>query len=228
MEDIKNKEIESVKALISILAKKGYILKSELECILRGCRNNSFILGDLEKLMYACAENVDYIDDGVDGIVRMGLEIYKKIILLGYEDLYQYLEIESDASDEEILTTLKKRKERYCEADIECLIENNGRQTYEAILRSKDILEEMQLRRSFNVLSLKNSEYCRYLNEIVLAAFVDKATAKSLLDVFVSDMGFVVERDVDKEMFQKETLDNSFIKEQDRKKLSDKMEYNRQ
>lgn len=227
MDDFKNNEIESIKALIMLLAKRGYILKSELECILRGCRHNSFVLDDVEKLMHTCIDDVNYVDDiGTTHIVRTGLELQNKINLLGFEDVYEYLEIESDVSDEEIIDALKKKKERDCDEDVKYLIENNGRQTYEAILRSKEVIEEMQLRQSFNVLNLRQSEYLGYINEIILVAFVDESAAKMLMDGFVASMGFVVERELDKRIDNKEKDNIYLIEEQGQNELDNAIQKN--
>lgn len=232
MDELKNNEIESIKTLIRLLSKKGYVLRSELEHILRGCRSNSFVLSDVENLMRECIEeDVDYVDDRVtDSIVRIALEIQKKIELMGYEDLYEYLEVESDASNEEVLYAIKRKKEQYHNSNLECLIENNGRQTYEAVLRSKEIIKELQLRQSFTILSLKNSEYRRYISDIVVMAYIDEKMAKTLLDGIVINMGFVVEKDIEKTVESEEKVDKYLVGthlEQDQKRQESINEKNR-
>jgi len=121
---------------------------------------------------------------------------------------------------------LKKKKERDCDEDVKYLIENNGRQTYEAILRSKEVIEEMQLRQSFNVLNLRQSEYLGYINEIILVAFVDESAAKMLMDGFVASMGFVVERELDKRIDNKEKDNIYLIEEQGQNELDNAIQKN--
>lgn len=223
MDERKTKEIESIKALITLLARKGYILKSELESILTGCRCNAFVLNDLEKLMQECiGEDIDYIDDCGASLVHIALEIQEKIKLMGYEDLFTYLELDPDASDEEILIALKKKKNWECDDNVRFLIDHNGRQTYEAILRSKEIMEQLQLRQHFHVSRIRNSEYRSYLNDLILLAFLDEKTAMMVLDGMVSWMAFSVEPDVQQCIEGKERLDAYLVEiseDQDQKRL---------
>lgn len=84
----------------------------------------------------------------------------------------------------------------------------------------------MQLRQSFNVLKLRQSEYLGYINEIILVAFVDESTAKMLMDGFVASMGFVVERELDKRIDNNEKDNIYLIEEQGQNELDNAIQKN--
>lgn len=77
-ESRKVRERDDLKAVILLLARKGYVLKSELKALFRGCRYNAFVLADLEQILFESAEeSVQYIDDGdgdPDGSCRTELQ----------------------------------------------------------------------------------------------------------------------------------------------------------
>ena len=61
-----DREIDQIKQMISILARRKFILKSELRRILSGCRANSLTLADIESLMNSIIDDsVTHIDDTV-------------------------------------------------------------------------------------------------------------------------------------------------------------------
>ena len=193
-EDFKSSEKESVKILLQLLARRGYVRKSELEHILRGCRHNRFVLEDLIQWIeeWFPQKNLYVEDEGTMEVIEDCLEIQQGLKEKNIEDLYDYLEIERDAADEEILLALNKKKQDEFHKKMRHLAKEDGRYYYELILRTQGIIEELQLRQRFNLSQISFVEYNQYLGEIILLAFVEKEMAQKLLDGYLRKMDFVV------------------------------------
>lgn len=193
-EQLKTAERASIEKLLRSLARKGYILRSELEHIRTGCRHNAFSLEQLRQILEQClAEDVRYIDDEQpDGSVRHCVQLQETLEKWEFPDLFTYLKLAPDARMEQIKLALKEKRNEECDEKIQLLQQEQDLEVYAQVLQTRQILEQMQLRRDFGIPGLRQSEYDQYLQDMMLLAFLAEAAARHLLDGYLESMSMTV------------------------------------
>ena len=184
-----NREIGQIKQLISILARRKFILKSELRKILSGCRENSFTITDIESLMRAIIDvSVSYIDDtAASDSFHSCVILQEEIKKVGCKDLFQLLSVSEEATLLEITEAYHRMQNDDTDNDlygqIASLIETDDFwDTYRCLCLAQDVLYELSLRKQFGLLSITEDERDQMINHLVVSLNVTQSTATYFID----------------------------------------------
>lgn len=208
-----NREIDQIKQMISILARRKFILKSELRKILSGCRANSLVLVDLESLMNSMIDDsVTYIDDTVvfDSF-HSCVVLHEEVKNVGYKDLFRFLSVREEASLLEITEAYNRIQNDYTDNDdlygrIGLLIETDDLlDIYRCLCLAQDVMYELSLRNRFGLLSITEDERSQLINNIIMSfdttpriatCFIDNCMLEN--DIVVSDKkGIAIDQNKD-------------------------------
>ena len=181
-------ELEYIKALLPQLGRKGYILKSELQQIRRGCRHQAMELNVLVRLMRdTLGEDFRYIDDtGSSDTARLCCQLDEELEKQGFEDLFSYLQLDMEAPEEDVQASLAKGRDPLCDQRAMALLQSVDRDTYRLYNQTRFIARELALRQSFGLYTLYEGEYLDYVRQIVLLTFLSGDRAKSILDGYLA------------------------------------------
>lgn len=196
-EDLRITEQEQITNLLLTLARRGYVRRSELNNILRGCKYNRFSADDLIKLISDEGENVDIIEDsGTDESANNPLEIQVKPNENGIDDLFGCLEVTEEGSDEELSGLLEIPGDPDCGADVRSNTERRERKLHISLVRARSVVDELRLRREFNIITLTREEYQLYLDKITVLSYADRKTAEALLCGLIGVFGLIAEKGI--------------------------------
>ena len=194
-----DREIDQVKQMIRILARRGYIYKSELKRLLCGCRANALFLSGIEALMYSVIDNsISYIDDtSVSDPFHDCILIQEQIEKAGYTDLFQYLSVSEDSTLVEIASAYQRKQAQDSEDDLYgqlgLLIKmDKFLESYRDLLPAKEILHELSLRRQFGLTSVTEEELENFINGLVINFSMDRHLAKSVVEKCLQEYDIVL------------------------------------
>lgn len=194
-----DREIDQIKQMISILARRKFILKSELRKILSGCRANSLALVDIESLMNAIIDDsVSYIDDTVvSDSFHSCVVLQEEIKKVGCKDLFQLLLVSEEATLLEITEAYNRMKNADTDIDlygqIGLLIETDDfLDTYRCLCLAQDVMYELSLRKQFGLLSITEKEKKQMINNLVLSFDMTPSIATHFIDNCMLENDIVV------------------------------------
>lgn len=215
-----DREIDQIKQMISILARRKFILKSELRKILSGCRSNSLTLVDIESLMNSIIDDsVSYIDDAViSDPFHSCIVIQEKIKKAGYNDLFQLLSVSEEATLLEITEAYNRMQNDDTDNDlygrIGLLIDTDDfLDTYRCLCLAQDVMYELSLRKQFGLLSITEDERNQMINNLVVRFDVTPSTATYFIDNCIQENNIVVldQKEVAIDQNKEEGLDEFLI-----------------
>lgn len=192
-------EIDQIKQVISFLARRKYIRKSELRKMLSGCRANTFSLMDIESLMYSIIDkSVIYIDDTeTSDSFHSCVVIQNEIKKAGYTDLFQLLSVDEDSTLVEITEAYNRIKSDDTDSDlyaqIGLLIESdNLLDTYRGLCLARDIFYELSLRKQFGLFSITETEKRRMINSLIMSFNMTPRIASNLMECCMLENDIVI------------------------------------
>lgn len=194
-----DREIDQIKQVISFLARRKYICKSELRKILSGCRANTFSLMDIESLMYSVIDkSVIYVDDTeTSDQFHSCIVIQNEIKKAGYTDLFQLLSVDKDSTLLEITEAYNRIKNDATDSDlyaqIGLLIESdNLLDIYRGLCMARDIFYEFSLRKQFGLFSITENEKRRMINSLVVSSNMTPSAASNLIESCMFENDIVI------------------------------------
>lgn len=194
-----DREIDQIKQMISILARRKFILKSELRKILSGCCANSLALVDIESLMNSIIDDsVIYIDDTiVSDSFHSCVILQEEIKKVGCKDLFQLLSISEEATLLEITEAYNRMKNDDIDSDlygrIGLLIETDDfLDTYRCLCLAQDEIYELSLRKQFGLLSITEDERSQIINNFVMSFDITPSIATCFIDNCILENDIVV------------------------------------
>lgn len=184
-----DREIDQIKQMISILARRKFILKSELRRILSGCRANSLTLADIESLMNSIIDDsVTYIDDTVaSDSFHSCVILQEEIKKAGCKDLFQLLSVSEESTLLEITEAYNRMKNDDPDSDlygqIGLLIETDDfLDTYRCLCLAQDVMYELSLRKQFGLLSITEDERSQMINNLIMSIDITPNIATCFID----------------------------------------------
>lgn len=190
-------ETERIARMISILARRKYIYKSELQRILTACRECKMSLLDIERLMYTIIdESVLYIDDCTSSNpFHICATLQDELNKCRYSDLYQYLSISQEATMEEISLAYQRKLCVANETDLYrkiglCIEMDGFIDAYGELLLARDILEELSLRRQFGFTSISTEEIKWLVDKMIVESYIDMNLAKKIVESCILEHHF--------------------------------------
>lgn len=194
-----DREIDQIKQMISILARRKYILKSELRRILSGCRANLLTLADIESLMNSIIDDsVTYIDDTVaSDSFHSCVILQEEIKKAGCKDLFQLLSVSEEATLLEITEAYNRMQNDDTDNDlygrIGLLIETDDfLDTYRCLSLAQDVMYELSLRNQFGLLSITEDERCQMINNFIMSFDITPSIATCFIDNCILENDIVV------------------------------------
>lgn len=215
-----DREIDQIKQMIGILARRKFILKSELRKILSGCRANSLALADIESLMNAMIdEDVSYIDDTVvSDPFHACVVLQETIKKSGREDLFQFFSVSKEATLLEITEAYNRTQNSDADSDLYgqlgLLLEvDDFLDVYRCLLLGQDVTYELSLRKQFGLLSITEDERGQMINKLVVSFGVTPSTATHFIDHCMLENDIVVsdKREITISEAKTESLDEFLI-----------------
>lgn len=192
-----DREIDQIKQMISILARRKFILKSELRRILSGCRANSLTLADIESLMNSIIDDsVTYIDDTVaSDSFHSCVILQEEIKKVGCKDLFQLLSVREEATLLEITEAYNRMQNDDTDNDlydwIGLLIETDDfLDTYRCLCLAQDVMYELSLRKQFGLFSISEDERNQMINNLIMSFDITPSIATRFID------GCMLENDI--------------------------------
>ena len=196
-----DRETEQLKQLIRVLARRGYICKSELCKILSGCRANTFLLGDIEALMYSIIdESVTYIDDtAVSDPFRLNILIQEELKKAGYRDLFQFLSISEKSDVREIRKAYDDMKSDDVDSDLygrvgEVIKNDVSLDIYRYLYLAGSVLEEISLRKQFGLLYMTEDEVRQIINTLVADLEIPFDIATDIVNNYMIENDIVISK----------------------------------
>ena len=212
-----DREVEQIKHLIGILARRKFIYKSELRKILSGCRFNAFTLKDLEDFMYSIIdESVSYIDDSpTSDPFRFCVVAHEKIVKAGYTDLFQLLSVGFESSLLEIAEAYRKMQADEPDSDlygtIGLLIASDSiLDIYRSVFLAREVLNELSLRKQFGLTSIFQNESDQLIGRLVEIG-MDPFIAENIVMSSLYENDFVLSESKGKSIHSKEEGLDEFL-----------------
>jgi len=215
-----DREIDQIKQMISILARRKFILKSELRKILSGCRSNSLTLVDIESLMNAIIDDsVSYIDDTVvSDSFHSCVILQEDLKKAGCEDLFHLLSVRKEATLLEITEAYNRMQNDDTDNDlygrIGLLIDTDDfLDTYRCLCLAQDVMYELSLRKQFGLFSITKDERNQMINNLVINFDVTPHSATFFIDNCILENNIVVldQKEVVIDQNKEEGLDEFLI-----------------
>lgn len=215
-----NREIDQIKQIISILARRKFILKSELRKILSGCRANSLTLVDIESLMNAIIDDsVSYIDDTIaSDSFHSCVILQEDLKKAGCEDLFQLLSVSEEATLLEITEAYNRMQNDNTDSDlygqIGLLLETDDfLDTYRCLCLAQDVMYELSLRKQFGLLSITEDERNQMINNLIVSFNLTPHTATYFIDncILENDIVVVDKKEIAIDQNKNEGLDEFLI-----------------
>lgn len=159
------RELDGIRRMIEVLARRGYILKSELRRMLSSLRASTLTLSDMEALMTSVTDgSVEYIDDcGTADSFRSRADLQTEQGEIGCEDPFDGLRISRESSE-------KEEEEALCRA----------------------LTEELALRARFGLFEVSAEEREEMLLSLIRDAFLPRARAEELCEQCMRAYGIAV------------------------------------
>lgn len=214
-------EIDKLKKLIGILARRGYILKSELLKLLPACRATHMNIGSLEELMYSVIdETVEYRDDVINtDSYRACADLQEQFSKRGYRNLYEYLQLQNDATIELVEQTVRahmlfedKGELRLLQIILGVIIAKQLLDVYRDFVEMDRAFEELELRREFGIDKISRQEIQEYAQSLEEEKGIPRERAEELLTQGAHEKGIDIihsgqerEKKVSNEKAQKHT-----------------------
>lgn len=194
-----DREIDQIKQMISILARRKFILKSELRKILSGCRANSLALVDIESFMNSIIDDsVSYIDDTVvSDSFHSCVILQEDLKKAGCEDLFQLLSVSKEATLLEITEAYIRMQNDDTDNDLYDRIglligTDDFLDTYRCLCLVQDVMYELSLRKQFGLFSITEDERNQMINNLVINFDVTPHAATFFIDNCILENNIVV------------------------------------
>lgn len=214
-----DRETDQIKRVLSLLARRSYICKSELRRILSSCRANSFTLEDIESLMYSVIDDrVSYIDDSdVTDPFRFCVAVQEEIRSAGYADLFQLLSVREGSTLLEITEAYNRMQSdgphgQLCR-HVGILIENEALlDIYKDLCCAQNVLLELSLRKQFGLFSITKDEKRRMVSDLVKIN-ITSGVATKIIDGFMHENGIYISEEMNRTVAetQNEAVDEFLI-----------------
>lgn len=193
------REIDQIKQMISILARREFIFKSELRRILSGCRANTLTLADIESLMNSIIDDsVTYIDDTVaSDSFHSCIVLHEDIKKAGCKDLFQLLSVSEEATLLEITEAYNRMQNNDTYSDLYSQIgllldTDDFLDTYRCLCLSQDVMYELSLRKQFGLLSITEDERNQMINNFIMSFDITPSIATRFIDSCMLENDIVV------------------------------------
>ena len=221
-------EIAKLKELICILARRGYILKSELLGLLPACRATHMTIDGLEDIMYSLIdEDVEYKDDVIStDTYRACADVQDKINKYGYKNLFDLLNLQNNASIQLVEETVRshmlwadQNRRTLLEIILGIIVAKELLEAYCNFIEMEGIFRELDLRREFGIEKISQEEISEYAAELEREKGVPRERAQELLHQGAQEKGLRVENDtraLQKENEKSLDTQNEQEKEEDR------------
>ena len=191
-------EIDKLKKLILILARRGYILKSELLKLLPACRATHMSIEGLEELMYSLIDDtVEYKDDVIStDSYKACADLQEQLNKRGYRDLYEYLQLQNNATIELVEQTVRahmlfedKGELTLLQLILGVIIAKQLLDVYRDFAEMGVAFEELELRREFGIDKISRQEIQEYAKGLEEEKGVSRERAEELLTQGAQEKG---------------------------------------
>ena len=201
-------EISKLKRLIEILARRGYILKSELLKMLPACRATHMTIEGLEDIMYSVIdEDVEYRNDVIStDSYRACADLQEQLNKYGYKNLFELLSLKNDASIQLVEEAVRSHmlwadgnRLTLLQIILGVIIAKEMLELYRDFIAMEGIFQELELRREFGIEELSKKELSEYAKEAEQKDGVPRERAEELLHQGAQEKGLKVENDAQRE-----------------------------
>ena len=231
-------EISKLKWLIEILARRGYILKSELLGLLPACRATHMTIEGLEDIMFSVIdETVEYRDDVIStDSYKSCTELQDELKKHGHRDLFEYLRLQNNATIQMVEQAVRVQMQSAHQSELTLLqiilgviIAKQLLEVYRDFMAMEGIFAELDLRREFGIEKISQEEMQEYERIAEAEKGVAQENAKALLAEGAQEKGLRVEepqhqlekeseKDMEQEKGKEEELDEFLIPVRDTEK----------
>lgn len=196
-------EISKLKWLIEILARRGYILKSELLGLLPACRATHMTIEGLEDIMYSVIdETVEYRNDVIStDSYKSCTELQDELKKQGHRDLFDYLRLQNNATIQMVEQAVRAHMQSARQNELTLLqiilgviIAKQLLEIYRDFMAMEGIFAELDLRREFGIEKISQEEMQEYERIAEAEKGVTKENAKALLAEGAQEKGLRVEK----------------------------------